>query len=604
VFPDPNRFSFSVLSRDAESQHGYDQVAHAYKSDYVHPSGWTIQMHFDIQAFLQKLRSQLERFNRPSSGETDDRPGHTPLHGGSEGHLDDDEEFDQLQAEIDETEQFIANHQFHFRVEKVRFAIHTAGDPLLFEPAQITPANQLRASVQVSKQGRYKITSVVRKRLSAAVETEHSLVFHLADILVCAIGDSYASGEGNPDVAQVPTEAMRIYAGGSGFNTLRRIGDDIESKVTLETEFAQWQESLAHRSYHAYPFVAGRRVQGHYGDAYFACTCLSYARTGALIEQGLLNLNPLLGEHRRTLRLARTQGGSSLPFVRILTSDTTQPASLDALLGIGQIAELEQAVGSRQIDFLTISIGGNDCGWAPAFGQIIKPFWDSDSRSASDVLRKVSVFIETELASKFDLLHQRLIDMPVQPRYVLLTLYPRGFFGAGTPDEPTIKRDCGIFDAFDINPLFESDSWFGIDEDEAIIIKHLANVLNDKLRDTVKRLNQSSVMGSRLQRRTFKWVIVDHIDKDFESHGYCADETFFVGAETSFLRQGDWRGTLHPNEKGQAIYAARVINTIKELINQDVASFKFKESPFAHIVDSRPGTFDSNPRASGSTPGV
>jgi hypothetical protein len=556
-------------------------------------------MRFDIEAFLQKLKSQLERFNQPSGGETDDRPGHTPLHGGSEAHLDDDEEFDQLQAEIDETEQFIANHQFHFRVEKVRFAIQTAGGPLVLESAQTTPVNQMRASVQVSQQGRYKITSVVRKRLSAEVGAEHSLVFHLADILVCAIGDSYASGEGNPDVEQVPTEAMRVYAGGSGINTLGRIGDDIESKVTLETEFAQWQEPLAHRSYHAHPFVAGRRVQGHYADAYFACTCLSYARTGALIEQGLLAFNPFLGVHRQTLRLSLVDTQFASFVVRTVTSDTSQSASLDALLGIGQITELEQAVGSRKIDFLTISIGGNDCGWAPAFGQIIKPFWDSDSRSASDVLRSVSVFIETELASKFDLLHQRLIDMPIQPRYVLLTLYPRGFFGAGTRDEPTIKRDCGIFDAFDTNPLFESDSWFGIDDDEAIIIKHLANVLNDKLRDTVTRLNQSSVLGTRRQRRTFKWVIVDHIDKDFEPHGYCADETYFVGAETSFLRQGDWRGTLHPNATGQAVYAARVVNTIQELINQDVASFKFNESPFEHIIDSHPGTLDHNPGVSG-----
>jgi hypothetical protein len=575
VISDPNLFKFGVLSRDPKTHQAYDQAAHAYKPGYIRPERWAIQLEFVIQQSLARLEAQLRNLVRPPQDTSDDRPGRRPLHGGTHGGATNDEEFDRLSLEIQETKKFISTHNFHFRIEKVRFSSVKPGQAPRLGPPSTSPINQLKASIPVTQQGRFRLTSVVAKKSSPGVVTEKSVIISLRDILVCAIGDSYACGEGSPDVSLTPTTAMKLYASGGGLATLRKIGADFDDEITLETELAQWQEPLAHRSYHASPFLAAKAVQGVYSDLLLGCTFLSFARTGALIDHGLLQMNQFLGVERKTLRLAASSG----LVIRMTNTLEDQPASLDVLLGIGQIDEMERTIGARKIDFLTISIGGNDCGWTPSFAGIVKPFWDSESSSASEVLIKVSNFIETELPAKFDALHRRLIDMAVQPRFVLLTLYPRGFFGTGTSEAPGLNRNCGIFDAVDLNPLGSGDSWFGIDDEEAIILKHLSTELNEKLSDTVVRLNQSNMRGTRNQTRTFQWVLVDHIDKDFETHGYCAEDTFFVGAEESFLKQGDWRGILHPNERGNQAYATRIAQTMRQLINADIASFKVSENP-------------------------
>jgi hypothetical protein len=188
--------------------------------------------------------------------------------------------------------------------------------------------------------------------------------------------------------------------------------------------------------------------------------------------------------------------------------------------------------------------------------------------------------------------------MPLQPRCVLLMLYPNGFFGAGTADNPQTKRNCGIFDAFnllpEVVPTTEEDSMIGIDNAEAEIIKKLAILLNAKLRESVANQNIRNKLINQLvteNQRHFDWHIVDNIDRDFEIHGYCSDSPWFVGAGESFLKQSDWYGLMHPNYMGQQAYANRIAEKIRAILNNHLEEFRPKE--FQRVGDPRGG--GSNP---------
>jgi hypothetical protein len=57
----------------------------------------------------------------------------------------------------------------------------------------------------------------------------------------------------------------------------------------------------------------------------------------------------------------------------------------------------------------------------------------------------------------------------------------------------------------------------------------------------------------------FKWHFVP-VDQDFVGKGYCASEdlTYWVKAEKSCQRQGDFEGMCHPNHRGHQAYALRL----------------------------------------------
>jgi hypothetical protein len=62
----------------------------------------------------------------------------------------------------------------------------------------------------------------------------------------------------------------------------------------------------------------------------------------------------------------------------------------------------------------------------------------------------------------------------------------------------------------------------------------------------------------------FEWHYVD-VDADFQESGYCAPEgaRFWVQASESCRRQGDFKGTAHPNYLGQEAYALRLSQTMR-----------------------------------------
>ena len=571
---DINQFKFSIASRHPKFLNAYDAASHSYKPEYISPAEWHLKLSFDIEDALRLKRRELEELQ------------HSPIPSVNTGA-------DTLVNTIASLEKTIQNHNFWFRVEKIGMTInHPDGtQSVRVTSTQDSAVNVLHPTVRLTQQGKYRITSFVERKNNPAIQPKQlSKPMTLKDILICTIGDSYACGEGLPDVAATPNRAMKLYADRGAFRTLISIRDD-SKEHTPELELAMWQEPLAHRSYNGGSTIAAQLVSGAYADLQLVSTHATFARSGAKIHEGLIGPrwhSPR--DYRNNRHLIDVEvNGTAFYAEQFISSDSF--GYLDDQRGDGQITEMEQALGNRHPDFLIVTIGGNDCGWREGFVGIIRV---THNVPAVDVQDLVNQYLEQELEKNLIALNERLKVMPNPPRFVLLTLYPNGFFGSGTAENPTTSRNCGIFDAIDLNPLGGSDSFIGIDDGEAEIIKTLAIALNQKLRSFASNQNQRNRQiepDTNQPHSTIDWHIVDGIDRDFETHGYCSETPWFISAEKSFLTQGDWNGLLHPNSKGQEAYAKRIAEKIRAILNNHLEEFRPKE--FQRVGDPRGG--GSNP---------
>jgi len=204
-------------------------------------------------------------------------------------------------------------------------------------------------------------------------------------LTIASIGDSYASGEGNPDKPQ----------------TFKFFGDVEKGPVWLE-------DAQCHRSRFAGPYLAAYEIARIVNQP---LTFIGVACTGAQIPKGLLG-----------------------PFDPE-TDDRANPVA-------SQIEQLKSRVGSGRIDLLFISIGGNDVG----FANLIKNCILLDSieavaplpalcRHSSDVQDTLKINQEN-LPGKYKWLAEQLRTIDIGT--VLITEYPDPTKGAN-------GKFCGEF---------------------------------------------------------------------------------------------------------------------------------------------------------------
>jgi hypothetical protein len=249
-----------------------------------------------------------------------------------------------------------------------------------------------RLDVTVPRQGAYDIELSVQTRNGTIPNRR---VFRIRDLLMVSIGESFASGQGNPDLRAVPSESQARMCEATTLAMLRtelaKTWDDyqdliadnggwlgkltalqmqgvedlagaIEDVTGRAVDFftdlgravfggssgpaprpARWQEPYAYRSYQSGPARAAYLLESESATHADRVTFLSFARTGAEIRAGLLG--------PRTL-------------------SNGQP--IDGWIGnIGEIEEVVNTVRDRPIDILHISIGGNDIRFGPTLTEIV-----------------------------------------------------------------------------------------------------------------------------------------------------------------------------------------------------------------------------------------
>ncbi len=382
-------------------------------------------------------------------------------------------------------------------------------------------------------EGEYKVT-LETERIGSRVRSEGRLV--VDDILMVVLGDSYASGEGNPE-ERLMTPGLFVD-GVSGL-----WADDGTGGTTGVAD----EHRRAHRSTLAGSAQAALDLERT--EPHTSVTFVFLAGSGASIAPGILT----------------PHGG--VPYEAPDGSVPDLPAQLDRL---AEILGCRGGTCDRVIDHLVISVGGNDMGFGQVWGGLM----------ALDPLLSVpgtygflveGLFAEAErniagLAAGYDTLNRALTE----------TLEIGEVYATAYPSSARIDSGSGVELCREVAGVV-----VGLEIDENELRAAEARVLGP-LNATVQAAADRH-----------GWVYVDsHLDQ-FAAHGYCGSapyppETYpgnpfpqsvgrgdvvgmrwFRQAEESADIQGvpdgsffrpdtmSTRGTLHPNEFGhQAIKAA------------------------------------------------
>jgi hypothetical protein len=195
----------------------------------------------------------------------------------------------------------------------------------------------------------------------------------VTDLFIVGIGDSFASGEGNPDVpVRFSPDRTADYGVGTGKMRLSgypaRIGDwsEIGDKKFIE-ENARWHDQACHRSLYSHQLRAA--LQLAIEDPHRAVTFAGFACSGAETTFGLFlayrgnEWVPNPPDLPQISAVAEAQCAGSAAIDYDLPEAYHISGKIPELKG-GLVLKKCNADRARKIDLLLLSIGGNDIGFA------------------------------------------------------------------------------------------------------------------------------------------------------------------------------------------------------------------------------------------------
>src|SRR5262245_64221623 len=195
----------------------------------------------------------------------------------------------------------------------------------------------------------------------------------VTDLFVLGMGDSFASGEGNPDVpVRFSPERTTDYGFGSHSTPLTgypaRIGDwkEIGDRKFIE-ENARWQDQACHRSLYSHQLRAALQLAVE--DPHRAVTFVGIACSGAETVYGLFlrykghEWVPNPPELSQISAVAEAQCAGKGARDHELPEAYHMNEKIPELKG-GLVLKKCDAERARKIDLLFLSVGGNDIGFA------------------------------------------------------------------------------------------------------------------------------------------------------------------------------------------------------------------------------------------------
>ena len=191
--------------------------------------------------------------------------------------------------------------------------------------------------------------------ISVNVQGERPISIEAAvkDLLIVGFGDSFASGEGNPDVPVAMAEnslANNLYP--------KRATNDASGS-------AIWMDQLCHRSLYSYQTRAALQVALE--NPHGAVTFLGYACSGAAVEEGML------GPQTYVEYVSRDNGTANADSRGQATKGARKDTQLYWFLREMCLEGVQNENGfwvcpnnrfRRNVDYVFLSIGGNDIGFA------------------------------------------------------------------------------------------------------------------------------------------------------------------------------------------------------------------------------------------------
>ena len=336
------------------------------------------------------------------------------------------------------------------------------------------------------------------------------------DILIAAMGDSFGSGEGNPDLpVRFSRERAIDYGSAGGSSDLtgypartgpwKQIGDK-----DFVGGSARWNDTACRRSLYSHQLRTALQLAVE--DPHRAVTYTGVACSGAEVTWGLFlrykgnEWVPNPPDLSQISALASAQCGPHDAPAKDYPEAYHIGGIVKEFVG-GLVLDRCEQEDSRKIDLLLVSIGGNDVGFARlvanavlADGSLVRKlggwFGEVQGNAQADVLM-------TSVDERYKALNRAIhgiLHMPWEESdRVILTAYPPlALLGDGNKVCPDSNAGMDVFSEFSLSQKTASDS----------------SMLADRLQ---KVMSQSA--------RTFGWSFSDQHRKQFIGRGLCAGFT-------------------------------------------------------------------------------
>ncbi|MEM8626485.1 MAG: hypothetical protein AAGF32_00975 [Pseudomonadota bacterium] len=339
----------------------------------------------------------------------------------------------------------------------------------------------------------------------------------VTDLFIVGLGDSFASGEGNPDVP-VQFDDRRTISYGTmpdgapldGYPV--RVG---QWRTARDPAFlvngARWQSAPCRRSAYGHQFRAA--LQLALDDPHRAVTFAGFACAGAEIIDGFFKAqkpNPVLPSKQRTAQLdkvAYAQCMGARPGQMHVPEAFTVGETIGALRDEYMLRCQRQK--ARRIDLLMLSIGGNDIGFTRILSEIIV----DENSGLGRLTRTIGAGQTTaqtreklnELGRAYRALNRALhfqLHMPWRENdRILITQYPPMTLRS-RPDGGLEVCPSGIA-GLDVFPSFR------LSQQRAAEGERLSALLNDTIADAAAQHG---------------WTLVNAHVREFIDRGLCAGE--------------------------------------------------------------------------------
>jgi hypothetical protein len=374
-----------------------------------------------------------------------------------------------------------------------------------FDDGDGPQASTFDCAEPVNFRARYGRTTVAAVEVSSA-EGSQRLTTEIAvrDIFIAGLGDSVASGEGNPDRPIALADegfCFRYYLSSASAQYYRpsragykggRACEAPDSLPVWQRQSALWFNPACHRSLYSYQTRTALALAVRY--RHIAVTFLPLACTGATIADGLFG----------------SQRARECPPSK--SSGTCQGTVS------GQIAELREAVTAakrrqpdRRLDLVLLSIGGNDIYFSGLVADVIVDnptervlFRRSGMMATVDDSRSV---LTRDLPQGFGKLREAFKPLVGDLQRVVFTSYANPTLAEGGAPCP------GGRGGFDIHPSFNAEP------------RRLANVSAFVENEFLPQLKALALCGSGILCRDPRgdaMTFVESHQSAFASHGFCA----------------------------------------------------------------------------------
>ena len=326
------------------------------------------------------------------------------------------------------------------------------------------------------------------------------------DVLVAGMGDSIASGEGNPDRAVRLSDEGFCFKSFSGIEYYRpgragfsgnrsctiMLGEDPKSSEWA-LQSARWMSGPCHRSLYGYQMrtALGLAVE----NPHLAVTFIPLGCTGATVNSGFL-------DSQRASECPSPGTGAACPG-----STRAQVAELTDL-----IAMARKHRSDRGLDLVLLTIGANDIRFSGVIADII-----TEPGTERSLLTRGGLITSVEEA-------QRILDRDLPGNFTKVRAALKPFVGGnfsrvvyvsyGNPALAAPNTPCpGGRDGFDVHPAFGADGER---------LRKAMDFVSQRFLPSIKVL--ATCEGGRYCRdpASERMTFVDSHQAAFASHGVCA----------------------------------------------------------------------------------